>query len=251
MRLSAVQHCPGLLLLFCLCTHAQAQPAARDSLLPPDYYNALQIYHQYVTPETGLFRGSEYVQYSYMIRDGHPYFDDGHQQQGAIFYDGILYENVMILYDQVKQQVVINDPYENYKLFLINEQIDHFTIQKHLFINLRDSLTPSAPSPGFYEQLFKDHVTLLKKERKVVQTDLSSGKVENYIVYDVFYYLKKGSIYYSVNNKRSLLQALNDKRSEAKKFIRRSGLSFRNDKENTILKVSAWYNGEISGTANK
>ena len=88
------------------------------------YYNALQIYHQYVTPETGLFRGSEYVQYGHTLREGHPFFDDGHQQQGSIFYDRILYENVMILYDQVRQQVVINDPYEDYKLFLINEQID-------------------------------------------------------------------------------------------------------------------------------
>jgi len=252
MRLSVVQLCPGYLLLCCLCTHIQAQPDSRDSLHPPGaYYNALQLYHQYVTPETGLYRGSEYVQYGYTLKEGHPFFDDGHQQQGTIFYNGILFENLMILYDQVREQVVINDAYENYKLFLINAQIDYFTIQHHFFTNLRDNLNPSAPSPGFYEQLFTDRITLLKKEHKTVQTDLSSGKVEGYIVYSVSYYLKKGAIYYPVNNKRSLWQAMGDKRSEAKKFIRKNRLNIHDDKEKMLLQVAAWYNGELSGSANK
>jgi len=86
---------------------------------------------------------------------------------------------------------------------------------------------------------------------KEILEDLSSGQVERSIVPSVFYYLKKGSIYYAVNNKRSLLQALNDRRKEVRKFIRKNDLGIRHDKENTLMKVAAWYNGEISNTANK
>ena len=189
------------------------------------------------------------MEYAYSLRDGHPFFDDGHLQKGTVFYDSILYEDLLLLYDLVKEQVVINDSYDNYKIFLINEQLDQFTIQRHLFINLKDSLTPSAPPHGFYEQLYKDRITLLKKEKKQVREDLTSGKVEKFIDQSVSYYLKKGTIYYAVNNKRSLLSALNDKHREVKKFKRKNGLSMRHDKENTLLQVASWYNGQLSETA--
>lgn len=251
MRLSAISPYAGILLLCCLYSSIQAQSTGKDSLIThDDYSTALEVYHHYLAPETRLYRGSQYAEYAYTLKDGHPYFDDGHLQKGTVFYDGILYENLMLLYDLVKEQVIINDAYDNYKLFLINDQLDRFTIQHHLFIHLRDSLTPSAPRRGFYEQLYEDRITLLKKERKLIREDLSSGKVENFIDYSVFYYLKKGSVYYAVNNRQSLLNALNDRHKEIKKFIRKNGLSMRHDKENTLLRVAAWYDGQLSGTAN-
>ncbi|HWK04744.1 MAG TPA: hypothetical protein VNS58_13985 [Puia sp.] len=252
MRLLAISPYAGILLFCCLYSSIRAQSTGKDSIVTQDgYYNALQVYHHYLTPETRLYRGSQYVEYAYWLRDGHPFFDDGRLQKGTIFYDSILYEGILLLYDLVKEQVVISDSYDNYKLFLINEQLDHFTIQRHLFITLKDSLNPSAPRHGFYEQLYKDRITLLKKEKKVIMEDLTTGKVEKFIDASVSYYLKKGAVYYAVNNKQSLLSALNDRHKEIKKFIRKNGLSMRHDKENTLLQVAAWYNGQLSDMANK
>ncbi len=252
MRLSAIPFYSCILFFCSLYTSIRAQPAGKDSLATrAAYYNALQVYHKYLTPETGLYRGSEYVQYAYSLKEGHPYFDDGHMQKGAVLYNGILYENIPLLYDLVKEQVVIDDSYNNYTIFLINGQVDYFTIKAHLFIYFRDTLNPSAPRRGFYEQLYQDRIALYKKEKKVIQEDLSSGKLERNIEASASYYLKKGTAWYAVNNKKSLLAALDDRRREAKKFIRKNGLNVRRDKENTLLKVTAWYNGEISNTANK
>jgi hypothetical protein len=36
---------------------------------------------------------------------------------------------------------------------------------------------------------------------------------------------------------------MKDKSKELRKFIRKSGLSVRKDKENTLLKAAAWYDG--------
>ena len=126
-----------------------------------------------------------------------------------------------------------------------HQQIDRFTIENHVFIHLTDSLNPTAPRYGYYEQLYKGRISLLKKEKKTIGEDLSvpSLGVQKFIVHTVSYYLRIGNIYYPVNNKRSLLNALKDRSKEVRKFIRKNDLSVRNDKENTLLKVTAWYNG--------
>ncbi len=172
-------------------------------------------------------------------------------QKGSVFYDGILYGDLDLVYDLVNEQVVINDPYNIYKISLINEQVDRFTIGSHPFIHLRDSLNASAPRVGFYEELCQGRTTLLKREKKVVQEDLTSGEIRRFIIHTTSYYLKKGQTYYAVNNKRSLLHALNDQSGEVKKFIRKNDLSMRRDEENTLIKVSAWYNNKVANAVNQ
>ena len=92
----------------------------------------------------------------------------------------------------------------------------------------------------FYEQLYKGRTWLLKKEKKDVREEVTST-IDRYIDYSVSYYLKKGDIYYPVNNKRSLLRALKDKGPDLKKFMRKNGLKLKEEKETTLVKVSAWY----------
>ncbi len=160
----------------------QAQPAKTDSSIGSAAYSAaLQFYHQWLRPETGLYNGSQYVDYAYTIKAGHPFFGDDHgddhgedhMQKGSVFYDGVLYGDIGILYDLVNEQVVIDDPYHTYKIFLINGRLDRFTIRDHLtardhlFIQLTDSVGSSAPRPGFYEQLYGgERISLFKKEKK-------------------------------------------------------------------------------------
>ena len=254
MRLSALSFCLSALFFGCLFNQTQAQSTRdKDSLVNRGvaYSNTLEFYHQYLAPESGLYRGSQYADYAYLIKDGHPFFDDGHMQKGSVFYDGILYGDLDLVYDLVNEQVVINDPYNIYKISLINEQVDRFTIGSHPFIHLRDSLNASAPRVGFYEELCQGRTTLLKREKKVVQEDLTSGEIRRFIIHTTSYYLKKGQTYYAVNNKRSLLHALNDQSGEVKKFIRKNDLSMRRDEENTLIKVSAWYNNKVANAVNQ
>jgi hypothetical protein len=246
MRLRNKTFCTGLVLYNLLSLSMQAQPAGKDSLgTGVAYARALQLYHAYLVPETGLYRGGQYGEYAFFFKEGHPYFDENHMREGTILYNGVLYEHISLLFDLVKELVVINDPFNAYKIALINQQIDRFTIENHVFIHLTDSLNPSAPRYGYYEQLYKGRVSLLKKEKKTIGEDLSAPAlgVQKFIIYAVSYYLQKGNIYYLVNNKRSLFNALKDRNKEVRKFIRKNGLSVRNDKENTLLKVTAWYNG--------
>jgi hypothetical protein len=130
-----------------------------------------------------------------------------------------------------------------FKIILINELIDSFTIENHIFIRLKDSLNPSAPNPGYYEQIYKGRICIMKKEKKSIREQAGNDYVEKYIDHTVSYYLIKDNTWYPVNNKRSLLHTLGDRNKEARKFMRRNDLDMREDKENALLKIAAWYDG--------
>jgi hypothetical protein len=222
-----------------------AQTSQRDSLVG-DSASALALhqYHNYVSPATDLYRGPEYVDYAYQIKDGHPYFLDS-LIPGSILYNGVLYQQIPLLFDEVLDLVVIKDPYEVWRIGLNREHVDSFTIGDHRFIRLGDSLNPSAPRNGFYEQLYRGKVRLLKRESKTIQQQASflNQGFEKYTITGISYYLKKGEKYYAVNNQRSLLAAIRDKGKEAKKFMHSNHLRMRKDKQNTLVQVITWYDG--------
>jgi len=245
MRFKSKTVCVTLLTLSLSSPVLKAQTAQKDSLvLDSASAFALRQYHSYVTPSTDLFRGAEYADYRYQIKDGYPYFLDS-LVEGAILYNGILYENVPLLFDEVLDLVVIKDPYEVWRIGLNREHVDSFTIGDHRFIRLADSLNPSAPRNGYYEQLYRGQVRLLKRESKTVQVQTSFvyQSFEKYTLTHTSYWFKKGETYYSVNNQRSLLAAIKDKSKQAKKFMRSNHLRMGKDKQNTLVRIITWYDG--------
>jgi hypothetical protein len=160
-----------------------------------------------------------------------------------VAYDKIIYNDVYLYYDLVTGQVVMGDFYNVFKIALIGPLVDSFSIEDHFFIHLRDSLNPSQPRNGFYERLYNGHIQLLKKEKKEIQEDLYSSNVVQRFIHgaDSSYYLKIGNVYHPVNNSRSLQNVLKDRKKDLKRFIRTRQLSMRKNRENTLIKVTAWY----------
>jgi hypothetical protein len=244
MRLPHKTICIFLLICIVLCLRMQAQSTTQDTSHSLSAYGlALRQYHDYLDPEPNLYRGGQYAEYGFLIKDGHPFFGEDRSRIGTVVYNGILYENIPLLFDEVYDNLVTTDPIKVFKITLIPYQVDRFTIEDHSFVRLSDSLNRSQPSNGFYEQLYKGHISLLRRERKVVQEDISNQAegIRRYIEVRVSFYVRRGDEYYPVNNKSSLLVALKDKSKEARKFIRQNHLNFRKDKENVLVKVVAWY----------
>ena len=223
---------------------ARGQPPVKDSL-PTDtaYAAALDQYHAFLAPETSLYRGDEYAPYGRLLKTGYPYYGEDSARSGMVFYNGILYHDVFLLYDLVYDQVITVNVNHIQKIRLVSQQIDYFTIGQHYFIHLRDSLNPTAPYSGFYEQLYNGRILLLEKETKTIQEDLIPGNTAVRFIdgADTAYYLKIGASYHSVNTTRSLLHMLKDRKKEVRKYIRANNLSMRHDKENTLIKVVTWY----------
>ena len=232
-------------LLFPAGIRAQSQFSQNDSLIESKAYNnAVSQYHAYLKPEPGLYRGSRYHEYAFQLAEGHPFYGDGKAHKGSALYNGVLYKDLTLLFDMVKDEVVIPSPFGAYKLYLMSSQVDSFTIGDHSFILLKDSLNPMAPRNGFYEQLYKGRVCVLKKNKKLLREDLQLSGVRLYIDSSLSYYIKKGDTYYSIRNKRALSYAFSDKSKELNRFIRQNKLSIRKDMENTLIKVAAWYDAQ-------
>jgi hypothetical protein len=243
MRLPNKTFYASLLFFNFLTLGMQAQPIEKDSLATHSAYTtALRQYHAWLAPETGLYRGVQYIKYTDKLKEGHPYFEENRMQKGTVWYNGVLYEDLSLIYDLVKDLLVISDPYNTNLVALISGQVDRFTLGSHLFIRLSDSLNPSAPHNGFYEQLYSGRTTLLKKEVKTIGKEESmEDGIQKRIVSATSWYLKKGEVYYAVGTKKSLLNALKDRRKEGRKYIRDNGLDIQKDTDDALPKVLAWY----------
>src|SRR5258708_22748261 len=77
------------------------------------FQQAVNNYHQFLSPETGLYDGKEYtynLYYPFEINEGHPFFQSKNFDTGAVFYNNVLYEKVPLLYDLINNELLVNNP---------------------------------------------------------------------------------------------------------------------------------------------
>ncbi len=225
--------------------NANGQLAKKDSVIyQASLKNALSVYHHFLNNPSGLYNGSQYVEYAKLIKDDHPYFQSDTLNTGSILYDGVLYDNVLLMFDIVKEQVVIQDPYKIYKICLINEKVSRFSVLDRTFIRLEaDSSNHNVISTGFYDMLYKGKITLFEKERKKMQEVIINQELFRIIFPKNNFYVLINGKFYSVNRKNTLLKLLKNRKREMQQFIRKDKLNYRRDKENTLVKVVTYYDG--------
>lgn len=205
--------------------------------------SALSFYRKALKPETGLYNGRQYLSYSATINDGYPYFEYGDVQNGSVVYDNVLYENVPILFDVVKNEIVISDSAQFLKMYLNNEQVSSFTILNHKFIKLGDSAETPGIKNGFYEVLYNgNNVSFYKKQTKNIQEKMGiiTG-FERYIVMSEEYFLKKENKFYDAGSKKAVLNILKDKKNELNQFIKQNKLKLKKQNEPAFIQLLQYY----------
>ncbi len=210
------------------------------------YNDAIQLYHQFLNPETGLYNGMEYIDYAYSVQDGTPFFGQTPFDDGSVVFKNILYENVPLAYDIVKNTVVIYDATRILKLILANKEVSSFTASGAKFVHLTKDSAAAPLSDGYYEVLYDGKTRVLKKAMRSVQESLSTGgSSKRYIVGSADYFIKKNNTYHTVNNKAALLNLLHDKEKEVKQTLRKKRLKFNRNKDDAIIQAAAYYDTTI------
>ncbi len=199
--------------------------------------NAVIVYHQYLSPETGLYDGSEYsyaTYYPFTIDEGHPFFESKNFDTGSVFYNNILYEKVPLLYDIIKRELLIRDPSRINIIRLNAENIKWFSIFGHTFIRIiKDSASGSPLNTGFYDILYKGNTSLYKKASKLFKENTSSFQgINKYVVENDEYFIKKEDEYFKIKNKKSLMKILSDKKKEVGQFMNKNKLKLKKAKAN-------------------
>ena len=70
------------------------------------------------------------------LQEGHPFFQIANFINGNINLDGMIFRDVPMLYDIVKDQVIIQDFQKVYKINLPADRIQQFFLLGHLFVRV-------------------------------------------------------------------------------------------------------------------
>ncbi|HMH24463.1 MAG TPA: hypothetical protein VK563_21925 [Puia sp.] len=192
--------------------------------------NTIQCYHNFMGEQALIYNGIEHIDYPVMT--GHPYFDAGGVQKGSVVYDGILYDDMPMLYDLVRDQVVIFN-FSGESISLSGEKIKEFSLPGHRFIN--------SPS-GFYELLCSGTVTLLAKRTKTVEESIVDLTVVYTAIEKDHYFIIKGGVNHPVANLNSMLEILKDKRKEIRQDLRRKKIKYRKEHDRAMVSAVQYYN---------
>jgi hypothetical protein len=203
--------------------------------------NAVAFYTKYIGENSSLYNGSEYVAYDFHIK-GYQYFQWSTLQQGTVNYNGTRYDNINIAYDIVRDELITFRYNDNVRIRLVTEKIDYFSWPGHFFIRLiQDSLNKPVITTGFYERLYDGKMKLYaKRKKKIMETITSEG--DNLSFKEISLYLvQKNGQFYSMQKEGELLDLLNDKRKEVKKYLRKNKIKFKKAPEKAILTAIEYY----------
>ena len=226
---------------FCSSFVSAQSPQSDTSFTAIAVNNAIEVYHQVVNKASGLYNGAEYDNYMFSFAEGSPYFGVRDSVAGSILYDGVLYKNIFMKYDELRDVIVIW--YNNDAIQLLNEKVSNFKLQDHSFVRLiKDNRSKELASTGFYEQLYAGRISVYKKVTKSImeKTDINEG-ITRSIDQKTFFYLRTTSGYAVINNKADLIDALKDHKNEIKKFISSQNLNFKKDPDGFLGKIAVYY----------
>lgn len=189
---------------------------------------------------SGLFIGTEYKGYDRRIQ-GHPYFASDSIAKGSVFFDGILYKNVPLLYDILVDEIILSGHSQTIPIKLLKLKVHYFYLNEELFVKLEGDSLNGSLVPGFYNLLYQDKVSVLAKRKKQI---LESRKDEDDVRFKQYdeYYIRKNNVLYKVDNNRSFLEVFNDKKDDLRQYQRRNNIKYKKDPANALVKTVAHYN---------
>jgi hypothetical protein len=199
------------------------------------------------TKQTGgnllVLSGSEYIP-SPVSKNGFPFLNWENAVEGAVFYDGNLYQHLKLQYDISRDALVCSNFSNSGLMRLAPEKISYFTLQQHLFVYLEPNKNMGLPKMGFYEKLVDSSITVLARREKIYnqQLNLENINISRYDSYNK-YYIKTSAAYYSVASKRDVLKVLKDQKSLLTKYISANRLSFKKYFEESLVKIATYYSG--------
>lgn len=217
---------------------------AQDTATDSSFYqrslsSARSLYMKNIGANSYVYNGVAYENYWNKII-GHPFFIDGFQQ-GSLYYDGSFYEDVPLLYDISRDELISKDFSKTIDIRLLKEKVRSFTISLYTFVRFdADSSNTSSLPAGFYEQLHKGVFNVLEKHRKEILHSMSIEEPNKFKEYDRFY-IEKDDKYYEIVSEGDLLSLFRDQRTQMRKFLNRKEIQFKKNKEKAIVQAVAYY----------
>jgi hypothetical protein len=245
-----MRKCTCLSLLVCLicviaCKTSFAQTAPGDSSSQQHAFNnAVILYNTSIGEQSPLYNGPEYFFYDPTIK-GNAYFMEVNAfTTGSVYYDGIYYAGVPMLYDLYSDEVAVLLYNHFSKFSLIKYRVKNFDFLDHHFVNINaDTLNNGSNiKSGYYDELYNGKTEVLVKRSKSIQTNTGGTSAsEKYYSPSRDFYIRKNKVYYSVSSQGSLIDVFKDKKKELQQYIKANQIRFRTDPEQAMVKIATYY----------
>jgi hypothetical protein len=257
------------LFFFLYANATRAQKSFTDSVrisLAGSY--PVKQYYDAIGENAHVYNGYEYFTPDRNIK-GSPYFLSDSPVPSTFIYDDSYYQNFPVLYDQVRDLVVINRLGQNFRISLINSKLNSFTFRNHEFVRLsgdtitekhgpllvngydgsaKSGVSVSKPttskrelSTGFYDRIYAGRTAVYVRRKKYVKEVLEYSNVNTEYLEEYTYFIFFEGGYKEVENKSDVFKLFKSKKSEIKSYLRKNKLNFKSDFEKTLVATSAYY----------
>ena len=203
--------------------------------------NTIAFYTRQVGVQSAIYNGCEY-QFD-RINVGHAFFNTARFTRGNIVCDDILYPEIPMLYDIVKDILVIQGLNQILITSLASNRVSQFTCFGYTFLrNSGNFPNGSALEPGFYQRLYNGKIKVWAKNKKTIDEVTDFGyQLKRVAVEKNRYYIEKGGTYFEIDGKQSTLNVLQDKKREIHHFIIKKKINFRKDFKSALVQIVGHY----------
>ncbi|MBS1599912.1 MAG: hypothetical protein JST75_16920 [Bacteroidetes bacterium] len=203
--------------------------------------NAVSIYYKAIGENSHLYNGAEYVPFNSQ-GNRNPFFESPDLHSASISYDGVVYHDVPLVYDIFSEEVIINKFNQNFKIKLVANKIDWFSVYDHMFIRLvHDSSVKTSPATGFYDRIYDGSVTVFAKRKKKLDETMLMNNIVSRFVEDDHFFIKKDGVYYPVSKKKSVFAVFKDRKKDIQKLMRKNKVKFKPSFEFGLVKAAQYY----------
>ncbi len=217
-----------------------AQDRLTDSSFFANSFSAVRSqYMKNIGAGSYLYNGVAFEKYWNRVV-GHPFFMSEFQQ-GSLYYDGTFYEDIPLIYDISRDQLVSKNFSKTNDVILLSEKLRFFTLGSSKFVKIDADSSNTSLESGFYESLYQGLYTVLSKHKKVILHSMKGDEnITRFKQYD-YYYLEKDGKYHSIDSESDLLSLLKDQRAEMRKFLNRKEINFKKDPAGTVVQAIQYY----------
>jgi hypothetical protein len=238
MRISAL----FFFIYYCLAGNTYGQLADLKPSVPdqvPEY--PLSLYRSETRDVQNLYNGRLYYIYD-SRQEEHQFFQERKFENGVVFYQGQRYDSIPMMYDIVKDELVIKHINGFEPILLQSPKVRFFTVYEHQFLYLESGkeINPDMRT-GFYDLVYNGKTRMLVRRIKQRQEKIYEKKVIAQFPDKKFYYLYLNGKYNAVHTKKAVLSLFPEQKTELRKSLREQKIKFRKDRERAIVTMVARY----------
>ncbi|UYQ95042.1 hypothetical protein MKQ68_08035 [Chitinophaga horti] len=226
---------------FTASVHAQVQ-SVDTSVRQSAIRSTEALYHQVIGGQSRLYNGSEYVPFPFPLNEGIPFFISDSMKVGDVSYDGMHFRQVPMMFDMVKDQLIVQESGSFFKIYLVNEKIAQFSLLGHTFVRIvPDSVNARTMTTGFYDRVYQGKTGVYVKRQKMIQETTNNEGIRRTVNDMIRYYVLMDGRYHPVKKEKSVLALLGDEKKEVRQYLRKNKVRYKKDRATALARTMAYY----------